>query len=119
MAAIEDDDAPSAQRLRDVVRAARVVIVIAEHRDDGNGEAPARIREHARLLGQAVRGEVAGEQHDIDLLGNCRERPRQPVAERLARVHVAGCGDANRSAHPSRIPAREVLRTPETGSCFC
>ena len=114
--AIEHDDVAGTQSLRDLVGAAGVMVVVSEYRDDGHRQARTCLREDARLLREAVRREVAREQHEIDVLRDGRERARQPFAQVLARVHVAGGSDADGSAHPMHVPAREVLRTRKTGT---
>ena len=50
---------------RHLVRAARVVVVVPQHRVDGKRHDAAGIREDECLLGLPVRGQVAGEEHDV------------------------------------------------------
>ena len=77
----------------------------------GTGEAGACVREDARLLGEAVRREVAGEQDEVDVLRDRRERARQPFAQGLARVDVAGGRDAESFRSHDVSTRREVPRT--------
>ena len=90
------------------------MVVISEDGDDRDGEARAGIREDARLLGQAVRR------------GRRRAgRDRPPGRWRRTRATGARAAPRSRarrprprcewSAHPRRVPARQVLRTLETG----
>ena len=98
--AVEDDDAALPQDVLQLVAAAGVVVVIPEHGDHRHGEASARVAEHRRLLGQAMGREIARQEHEIALLGDRRERPREPLAQRLDRVDVARCGDPQSCTHP-------------------
>ncbi len=56
--AVEHDDVSRTQRLLDLGRTSRVVVVVPEHRDDRNGDAGARVRENLGLLGKAVGREI-------------------------------------------------------------
>jgi hypothetical protein len=42
-----------------------VEVVVAEHRHDRHVEQPAGVGDDGRLLGLAVRGEIAGEQDEV------------------------------------------------------
>ena len=93
VAPVEHDDARRPRDGRDLVAAARVVVVVSEHGDDRDLDRPAGVREHRGLLGQAVRRQVAGEQDEIRLL---RDRPR---------THARGALEAARR-HGCRLPLR-------------
>jgi hypothetical protein len=97
--ALEHADAPVLEHRDHLVAAVRVVVVVSEHGVHGHLERPARIGEHGRLLWLAVRGEVAGEQDDVRLALERRERMRDPLAQGLGAVQVAGGGDTDRLGH--------------------
>ena len=72
-----------------------VPVVVAEDGDDGDLEVAHDVGDDLGLLGLAVGGQVAGQEHDVGALGQARERGRGPLAivGALAVVDVAGGGD--------------------------
>ena len=71
--AIEHVHAHVAQHGRDLVAPRLVQIVVSEDRADRDRRAAARIGKHRRLLGFAVRRQVAREQDDVRLFLYTRE----------------------------------------------
>ena len=65
--ALEDADARVLEHGDDLVAAVRVEVVVAEDGVDRDVERPAGVGEHRRLLGLAVRRQVAGEEDDVRL----------------------------------------------------
>ena len=59
----------------------------------------ARIREDLGLLGKTVGREIAGEQDEICVLRDRRERAREPLTQRLGGMDVARRRDPNRRIH--------------------
>ena len=97
--AVEHAHSRFLELLHDLVRAAGVVIVIAEDRDDGNGDRRARVCEHGRLLGEPVRRQVSCEEDEVGVAVDRRKALRDVLSERLGRMNVSGCGDADRRCH--------------------
>ena len=108
MPAFEDEHAAARELVGDVCGLPRVVVVVAENRDNRHLKPVAGVGEHGCLLGQAVRCEVARQHDEIALLGRRLERPDEVFAERLDRVHVARGRDANRGRHLPWVPANRV-----------
>jgi len=94
--AIENGDPATAQGVRDLVRAAEVMVVVPEDGVDGREQARARVGEDGRLLRVAVGGQVAGEEDQVGLAVDLREGGLDLLAMRLARVDVAGGRDPDR-----------------------
>ena len=65
-----------------------MVVVVAEHRDDRAVDEAGGVRDDEGLLGLAVRGQVAGEEHEVDVV-EARERAldalRAPLPTRARR----------------------------------
>ena len=95
--AVEDEDARGPERVRHLVAAPEVVVVVAEHRVDGSPESVARLGEHPRLLGVAVGRHVAGKEDQVGLAVDLREGGLDPLSVRLVGMDVAGGGDADSS----------------------
>ena len=69
---------------RELGGAVGVPVVVAEHGDDRQREVAADLGEHLRLLELAVRRQVAGEEHDVGLVGDALERRAHLVAPRTS-----------------------------------
>jgi hypothetical protein len=82
-----------------LVLLSRVVVVVPEDRDDRSVEARARIGEHSSLLGQPVRRQVAGEQHQVGLSGQGTEAAREPLAKLLRGMEISRRREANLRRH--------------------
>src|ERR671924_22409 len=95
--AVEDEDAGRLKRVRHLVAASEVVVVVAEDGVDRRPEALAGVGEHPRLLGVAVRRHVASEQDQVGLAVDLGEGGLDPLAVGLACMHVACGGDPNRA----------------------
>ena len=93
--ALEHADAGVLEHGDHLVAAIRVIVVVAEHRVDRQLERTARVGEHGRLLGLAVRRQVAREQHDVRVPLQRRERVRDPLAQRLRAVDVSSGGNTD------------------------
>jgi hypothetical protein len=92
-----------------------VAVVVAEHDDDRHREPRARVHEQLGLLRLAVGREVAGDQHQVGVALERRERSRHLVAVRLADVDVAGGGHPDRDAlvsHAGLVPAPAGFPNP-------
>ena len=76
MRAVEHHDPGLLQHRRHLVRATRVVVVVAEHRQDRDVEVAHGVGEDRGLLRLAVRREVAGQQDEVHLTGQRAERSR-------------------------------------------
>jgi hypothetical protein len=76
--------------------------VISEDGDHGNRERGTCLGEHGRLLGQPVSRQIAGEQHEFAVLGDCGERPLEALSERLHRMDVSSGCHTNRRLHRKR-----------------
>jgi Nucleotidyl transferase of unknown function (DUF2204) len=113
VAAVEHDDARLREGRRDLGGERAVVVVVAEHGEHGNIRAPARVPEHARLVDEAVRGEVAGEQDQVGLGADLRERPLEPGAQLLGGMDVSYRGNRD-AGHVAPYPAAGS-RYPEPG----
>ena len=75
-------------------------------------------REHARLLGQAVVGEVAGEQQHIGGFRDLREQRLKSALRGLRAVKIANRGDAHDSSHTprsTRVEPRSAERRAHRG----
>jgi hypothetical protein len=97
--ALEHVDPALGQRGDDLVAPVGVPVVVAEHGEHGDAlERADRAGDHGRLLGLAVRGEIPGEQHEVDAVAQLGEggRPALLVA-RTPEMDVARGGDANRA----------------------
>ena len=80
---------------RELVRAVDVPVVVAEHRQHGDLQITHRVGHDRGLLGLAVGGEVAGQEHEVGALVQPREGLRRAgaVVGALAVMDVAGGGD--------------------------
>ena len=95
-------DARGLQDGLELVGAVDVPVVVAEHGQDGHADVAHGVGDDLRLLGLAVRGEVAGEQdhvHAVLQRGEGRVRPLLVVGA-LAVVHVTRGGDPD----PAFVP---------------
>jgi len=97
--AVEHHHATRPKNVVDLVYAARVVVVVTEHRDDRNRETGARIREDLGLFRKAVRREIAGEEDEVHVLRDRREHACEPIAQGLCGMDVACRGDPDRGVH--------------------
>ena len=88
--------------LRDLFRAPGMVVVVPEHRDDGQLEVATRVREHPGLVGAPVCRQIAGQQDEVGATRERAKRPGDALPERLCAVEVAGGSDANRRRHGER-----------------
>jgi hypothetical protein len=78
-----------------------VVVVIAEHSDDGHRKRRARLGEDRRLFGEPVRRQISREEDEVDVLSNRSKGAGEALLQRLSGVDVAGCRDPNRAGHRS------------------
>jgi hypothetical protein len=94
--AVEHDDAGVPQGRHDLRGEPCVVIVVAEHRDDGDREAGTGAGHDGGLLGAPAGGDVAGEEEQV----GARRRPGERLAQAVeagiiaVAVQVSACGDA-------------------------
>ena len=105
--ALEHRDTAVAERVGDLAAPPEVVVVVPEHGIQGRDQPAARVGEDGRLLRVAVRRQVAGEEDQVGLVVDRRERCLEPLPMGLARVDVAGGGDldrALRSVHGGHLP---------------
>ena len=103
--ALEDHHAGRAQSRGHVVRPTGVMIVVAEHRHDRERrDDPAGVGEHRCLLGHPVGGQIAGEQHEVGLLGELGERLRDALAMLLGGMEVARRRDTDHRDHDRCLP---------------
>ena len=80
-----------------------VVVVVAEHRDHGDGEVAAGVGEHERLLRLSVRRQIAAEQDQVGLRLHAVEGAHGALAQRLGAMEVGGGGQPDRHlVHSSR-----------------
>jgi hypothetical protein len=94
--AVEHHDARLLEHGGHLVGARRMVVVVAEHREHRDVEVAHGVGEDRGLLGLAVRGEVAGQQDQVDAAGQGAERRMGPLAVGVAaEMHVAGGRDAD------------------------
>lgn len=110
--AVEHHDAAPAQCLDDVCLASGVVVVVAQNGDHGHAEPSAGVRQHGRLLGKAVRREIARDEDEVALRGDVCEGSRQMLAQSLAGVDVARGRD-------SQVRGHATMDTPWWGSPNC
>jgi len=115
VAAVEDDDAAFFEHGLDLVAAARVMIVVPEDRNDRSRERGAGVGEDGGLLGQPVRGEIAGEEHEVALFRDRGKRSLEAFSERLDRVDVACGGDSHRRLHRTRSTRPRRSANAESG----
>ena len=114
--AVEHDDPRVLERRRQLAAAVGVVVVVAEHRDHGDGKVAAGVGEHERLLRLSVRRQVAAEQDQVGLRLHAVEGAHGPLPQRLGAVEVGGGGQPDRHlVHSSGIPRLKVPRTPCAG----
>jgi hypothetical protein len=84
--------------------AAGVPVVVPEHGKHGGIDLGARIRQHLRLGGFAVGRQVAGQEHEVGALTECRDRRVHLFAALLRAVQIArrrdpqACGSRRASA---------------------
>jgi hypothetical protein len=105
VAAIEDDDVRTVQDLDQLGDTTRVVVMVPEDRDDRHRQLAARVREHKGLIGEPMRRQVPGKEHEIGRAFECRERPRDPLAKGLGTMQIARRSEADGSRHEPWIPA--------------
>jgi hypothetical protein len=67
----------------------RLEVVVAEHAEHRHLDAAQLAGQHARLVGQAIVGEVAAEHEHVGALGGPGEQRLQRALRALAAVHVA------------------------------
>ena len=96
--ALEHVDAALLQHGDQLVAAVDVPVVVAEHGEHRHVDVAHGGRHHGALLGLAVRGQVAGQQHEVDAVAQPGERLRPALLVALAaEVDVAGGGDPDRA----------------------
>ena len=116
MASVEDDDARGLENCPDLVAMARVVVVVSEHGDDRDLDRPAGVREHLGLLGEPMRGQVAGEQDEIHLLPDLSRTLAPGVLEAALPAWMSPAAATRMVAVTELvIPAGGVPRTPKQG----
>ena len=108
-ASLEDRDAGLDEHLDDLVPPVQVPVVVPEHRQHRNIDGTARFCEHPGLLGVAVRGQVAGQEHQVDVARQRGERGLEALTLGLAGVDVTRRGDPDSlssvDAHGFMVPA--------------
>ena len=112
--AVEHHDPGLLEHGGHLVGARRVVVVVAEHGDHRDAEVAHGVGEDRGLLGLAVRGEVAGQQDQVDAALERGERLTGALAVAVAaEVHVAGRRDADPAlVLAARRAVRGVYRHP-------
>ncbi len=104
MGSVEHRHACVGEHAGDPVREAVVVVVVAQHRDDGRRGGAAGVGEHGGLLDEAVRRQVAREEHEVDVC-QLGEDPYEAIAVVLGGMEVADGRNAC-SGHETGIPRR-------------
>ena len=112
VSAVEHDDTRALEHSADLVLEPAVVVVVAEHRCDGRPRALARRSEDAGLVDEPMRGQIAGEQDEVDVLQR-GEGPLEMLAVLVRRMEVADGGDTQ-LAHGPGLPA-SVFHLPRPG----
>jgi Nucleotidyl transferase of unknown function (DUF2204) len=102
MVTLEDVNASRFEHRHDLVAATRVMVVVAEHGHNRDGQAPARVGEHACLLGEAMGREIACKENQIALVGDRGECPRNVLSERFGAVDIRCRHQSNRGRHAER-----------------
>ena len=96
--ALEHVDAALGERGDELVAAVDVPVVVAEHREHRHVLERGRgARDHRGLLRLAVRGEVAGQQHEVDAAVQRGEATRRAPRRLRGRVDVPGRRDPDRT----------------------
>src|SRR5829696_5663659 len=93
--AVEHADARAAQHGAELLGAAGMEVVVAEHGHHGRLHPAAGLGQDLALLGLAVRREVACEEHEVGLSVDRVERGHDRVAVLRGAVHVPRRGDAD------------------------
>ena len=106
--ALEEPDARACEHLLERVRLLRMVVVVAEHGEDRHLEPSAGRSDHLRLLRLAARRQVAGEQDDVRLSLELRERTLDALAARVGSVDVGCGGNADHGPHVARSDKPET-----------
>jgi hypothetical protein len=94
---------------------AGLVVVVAQHRDDGDRDRVQFVGQHARLLGGAVVGEVAAQQQHVGRLGGLGEEAAQVPAESL--VTWMSPTAAKRTDGTGGFPHGQMLPPAERRPC--
>ena len=89
--------------------------MVPEDGDDGNRDGATGPREDGSLLGEPVSRQVTGEQHEVGLLRDLRERPFEALAEGLDCVDISCCGDANGCGHETSSTRHQRSANAESG----
>src|SRR4051794_2882775 len=108
--AVEHVDAAVGERRRHLVAAVGVPVVVAEYGEDGHLRVAGRVGEDRRLLGLAVRREVAGQEDEVDAAAEALEGRGPVLAVAVAAaVDVAGGGDPHAAVRGlrGRLPLRD------------
>src|SRR5690606_21007655 len=95
-----------------------VVVVVAEHGDDRDGQAAELVRHDPALLEGAVPGEVACEEEDVRALLDAREAGAVPPPRVGTEVHITDSRDPDR-AHNSSSSSGCAVRTLTTSHSLC
>ena len=93
-----------------------MVVVVPEHRHDRDVDTAAGVREDFRLLGQTVRRQVAGQEHELRLSGEGGERALEVLPQGLRGMDVGRGGDADVLGHALGVPGSGVPATREPGT---
>jgi hypothetical protein len=89
---------------RDLVAMAGVEVVVAQNRADGDRQIAARPGDDDSLLGLAMGRQVAGEEDQVGVALDARERLLDAGARRLGRVDVSCSRDPDHASHVPRAP---------------
>ena len=92
--ALEHGDAGVGEDRLDLVDLVAVPVVVAPDTEDRDVKVAAGVGEDLCLLGLAVGGQVAGEEQEVDVVGQSTKRGERFSGARRLAVHVAGGGDA-------------------------
>jgi hypothetical protein len=112
--ALKHDDAGFCERALEIVGTVRLPVVVSEHGDDRDLQTAASIGDDARLVHLPVLRQVTGEQHEVGVTSDARERLADAVAVVGARVDVPCRSYSDRGRHAMFIPGIRGCTPRET-----